>query len=77
MDGTKFEMSSSDTPYVGAMNASQLCAESRKKIGLKPSIVREPQDGYWSNVWNKKPFCSCYRGPRPEDLILSLAYLSD
>jgi peptide/nickel transport system substrate-binding protein len=78
MDGAKFEMSSSDTAYGGAMDASQLFAESWKKIGLKPSIVREPQDGYWANVWNKKPFCSCYWGPRPvEDMILSIAYLSD
>ena len=78
MDGAKFEMSSSDAAYGGAMDASQLFSESWKKIGLNPSIVREPQDGYWSNVWNKKAFCSCYWGPRPvEDLILSIAYLSD
>ena len=33
--------------------------------------------GYWSNVWNKKPFCACYWGARPvEDMILSIAYLS-
>ena len=43
-----------------------------------PNIVREPKDGYWSEVWNKKPFCSCYWGARPvEDMILSIAYLSD
>ena len=78
MEGTAFEMSSSDAAYGGAMDASLLFAEQWKKIGLKPSIVREPLDGYWSNVWNKKPFCSCYWGPRPvEDLILSIAYLSD
>ncbi|NNE23300.1 MAG: peptide ABC transporter substrate-binding protein, partial [Rhizobiales bacterium] len=34
--------------------------------------------GYWNNIWNNKPFCSCYWGARPvEDMILSIAYLSD
>jgi peptide/nickel transport system substrate-binding protein len=71
-------MSTSDTAYGGAVLASQLFAEHWQKIGLKPNIVREPKDGYWSEVWNKKPFCSCYWGARPvEDMILSIAYLSD
>ena len=56
----------------------QLFQSHWEKIGVKPNIVREPQDGYWSNVWNVKPFCTCYWGARPvEDMILSIAYLSD
>ena len=78
LEGAKFDMSTSDTAYGGAVLAAQLFAEHWQKIGLQPNIVREPKDGYWSEVWNKKPFCSCYWGPRPvEDLILSIAYLSD
>jgi len=78
LEGAKFDMSTSDTAYGGAVLAAQLFAEHWQKIGLAPNIVREPKDGYWSEVWNKKPFCSCYWGPRPvEDLILSIAYLSD
>ena len=51
--------------------------KSYAKIGLEMNIVREPKDGYWTDVWNKKPFCSCYWGPRPvEDMILSIAYIS-
>ena len=77
MEGTQFNMSTSDTAYGSAVLAAQLFAEHWQKIGLKPNIVREPKDGYWSEVWNKKPFCSCYWGARPvEDLILSIAYMS-
>ena len=40
--------------------------------------MREPNDGYWSNVWNVKPWVACYWGARPvEDMILSINYTSD
>ena len=78
LDGTKFDFSASDAAYGGSIDAAQLFQQSWEKIGLKPNLVREPQDGYWSNVWNQKPFCACYWGPRPvEDLILSIAYMSE
>ena len=78
LDGAAFDLSASDTSYGGALDAAQLFQSHWQKIGLKPNIVREPQDGYWSNVWNVKPFCTCYWGARPvEDMILSIAYLSD
>ena len=78
MEGAEFEMNVADTAYGGAMDAAQLFAQHWRKIGVKPNIVREPNDGYWSNVWNTKPFCACYWGARPvEDMILSIAYLSD
>ena len=39
--------------------------------------MREPQDGYWSNVWQKKPFCACYwSGRATEDWMFSTAYES-
>jgi len=51
---------------------------SAAAAGIDLQVQREPKDGYWNDVWNKKPFCSCYWGPRPiEDMILSIAYLSD
>jgi peptide/nickel transport system substrate-binding protein len=60
------------------MDAAQLFQSHWGKIGVNLNIVREPQDGYWTNVWNVKPFCTCYWGPRPvEDMILSICYLSD
>lgn len=77
LEGAAFDLSASDTSYGGAVEAAQLFQSHWEKIGVKPNIVREPQDGYWSNVWNVKPFCTCYWGARPvEDMILSIAYLS-
>ena len=68
----------SDTAYVGANDAAQLMAASLGQVGVNVNVIREPQDGYWSNVWNVKPWCACYWGSRPvEDMILSIQYLSD
>ena len=68
----------SDTAYVGANDAAQLMVQSLGKVGVNVNVQREPQDGYWSNVWNTKPWCACYWGSRPvEDMILSIQYLSD
>jgi peptide/nickel transport system substrate-binding protein len=40
--------------------------------------VREPNDGYWSDVWMKKPFCAVYWGGRPtEDWMFSIEYAAD
>jgi peptide/nickel transport system substrate-binding protein len=50
-------------------------AASAKEAGIEIEIVREPSDGYWSNVWNKKPWCACYWGGRPtQDWMYSAAY---
>ena len=76
-EGVKIDLSASNTSYGGAMDAAQLFQQHWAKIGVNLNIVQEPQDGYWNNVWNVKPFCTCYWGARPvEDMILSIAYLS-
>ncbi len=76
--GASFDLSASDTAYGGAVEAAQLFQAEWTKLGVNANIVREPQDGYWNSVWNVKPFCACYWGARPvEDMILSIAYLSD
>jgi len=68
----------SDGAYVGAVDGGVLFKESAAKSGININVVQEPSDGYWSNVWLKKPFCASNWGSRPvEDMILSLAYLSD
>ncbi len=46
--------------------------------GLGIEVVREPSDGYWSNVWNKKPWSFSYWSGRPtEDWMFASAYTND
>ncbi|MEM7170017.1 MAG: ABC transporter substrate-binding protein [Pseudomonadota bacterium] len=78
MENAKIEMHTADTAYGGAVDAAVLFQEHFAKIGVELTVTREPKDGYWTDIWNKKPFCSCYWGARPvEDMILSICYLSD
>ncbi len=72
------KLSVADAAFAGAVDAGQLYAASAKKAGIDIEIVREPNDGYWSNVWNKKGWCACYWGGRPtQDWMYSSAYTSD
>lgn len=70
------QLSSSDAAFAGAVDAAQLVAASAAEAGIDIEVVREPSDGYWSNVWNKKPWSVSYWGGRPtEDWMFSAAYV--
>jgi peptide/nickel transport system substrate-binding protein len=66
-----------DAAFAGAVDAAVLYQEHAKKAGITIEVVREPNDGYWSNVWMNKPWCAVYWGGRPtEDWMFSTAYAS-
>ena len=66
-----------DTAFPGAVDACQLFQQTAAAAGITIEIKREPNDGYWSDVWNKQPFCTSYWGGRPtQDGMYSTAYLS-
>lgn len=72
------QLSASDAAFAGAVDAAQLIAASAREAGIDIEVVREPKDGYWSNVWNKKGWCACYWGGRPtQDWMYSAAYTND
>ncbi len=67
-----------DTGFGGAVDAGQLMASTARAAGIDVEVVREPNDGYWSNVWMKKPFSACYWSGRPtENWIFSQIYAAD
>ena len=69
------DLHTADAAFNGAVDTSVLFSESAKAAGINIKVVREPDDGYWSNVWLKKPFCTSYWGGRPTaDLMFSSAY---
>ena len=77
MENVKLQIHLADTAFEGAVDAGQLYAESAKAAGITLEVVREPNDGYWSNVWMKKPFSGSYWGGRPtEDWVFSQIYSS-
>ena len=75
LEGVRLDLSTSDAAFAGAVDSALLMKDSAAKAGLNINVVREPKDGYWSNVWNKKPWCACYWSGRPtEDWMFSAAY---
>lgn len=62
----------------GAIDSLILYSEHAKAAGIDINVVREPNDGYWSNVWLNKPWCIVAWGARPTpDVMYSLAYKDD
>jgi peptide/nickel transport system substrate-binding protein len=77
MEGIKVDLSTSDAAFAGAVDATLLIKDSAAKSGINVNVVREPKDGYWSNVWNKKPWSACYWTSRPtEDWMFKSAYIA-
>ncbi len=75
LDSLDVKLSVADAAYAGAVDAGVLYGERAKAAGINIEVVREPNDGYWSNVWLKKPFCAVYWGGRPTaDWMFSTAY---
>ncbi len=75
MEGLTVELSAADTAFDGAVDAAVLYREHAAKSGININVVREPNDGYWSNVWLVKPWVMCYWSGRPtQDWMWTIAY---
>jgi peptide/nickel transport system substrate-binding protein len=76
-DGSPLVLQVAEGAFPGAIEAAQLFQQSANAAGIPLEIKREPDDGYWTNVWNVAPFCASYWGGRPvQDQMYSTAYLS-
>ena len=72
---TALKLHVADTAYPGAVDTAMLMRESAAKAGVNIEVVREPNDGYWNNVWRKKPWSFCtWSGRATEDMMFSVAY---
>ena len=76
-DGSPIILRTGNAAFPGAVDAANLFAASAQAAGIPLEVKLEPDDGYWSNVWNVAPFCASYWGGRPvQDQMYSTAYLS-
>jgi peptide/nickel transport system substrate-binding protein len=78
MEGVTLDLGTSEAAFSGAVDAALLIKDSASRAGINVNVVREPKDGYWANVWNKKAWCACYWGGRPTvDWMFTSAYVAD
>ena len=74
------DLSAADAAFAGAVDAAVLFKEHAAKAGITINVIREPNDGYWSNVWNtdNRGWSMCYWSGRvTEDQMFSTAYAAD
>jgi len=78
LEGETISLHTSDAAFAGAVDAALLWREHAKKGGIDITVVREPVDGYWDNVWNKKGFSACFWFTRvTPDWMFTMAYAVD
>lgn len=75
MPNLKVDLSVADAAFNGAVDAAVLYQQQAKAAGINLNVVREPNDGYWDNVWLKKPWIAGYWGGRPTcDWLFTVVY---
>ncbi|WP_439526309.1 ABC transporter substrate-binding protein [Roseovarius mucosus] len=75
LDSLEVKLSAADAAFGGAVDAAVLYQSSAAQAGITLTPVREANDGYWSDVWMKKPFSAVYWSGRPvEDQMFATAY---
>ncbi len=68
-------LQASDAAYTGAIDASVLFKEQARAAGIDIDVVREPADGFFSNVWMKQPFTtSFWYSSLTADRMFSIGY---
>lgn len=78
LSSLKVDLSVADAAFTGAVDAGVLYQADAAKCGIEINVVREPNDGYWDNVWLKKGWCASYWSGRPTcDWMFSTAYAAD
>jgi len=74
----KVGLSAADAAFSGALDGAVLYREAASPAGVEIDVIREPNDGYWSDVWQAKPwFATYWAGRATEDWMFSLAYSAD
>lgn len=62
LSALRVDLQTAEAAFAGATDAAVLFAENARPAGIDINVVRVPDDGYWSNVWTRAPFCAAYWG---------------
>ena len=75
MESLNVQLAAADAAFPGAVDGAVLYQNAAAAAGITIDVARKPNDGYWSDVWMKAPFCAVYWGGRStEDGALTIAY---
>ena len=72
------DLSVAENAFPGAIEAAVLFKEHAAPAGITINVIQEATDGYWENVWLKKPFAGVdWFGRATVDWLFSTIYTSD
>ena len=72
------DLSVAEAAFSGAIDTGVLIKNSAAKCGIDVNVIREPNDGYWDNVWLKKGWSASYTSGRPtQDWMFATFYAAD
>ncbi|MDX8469068.1 ABC transporter substrate-binding protein [Mesorhizobium sp. VK23B] len=72
------DLYTSETVFPRAVSAVEIYQQSAAKAGITINPKRVPHDGYWSEIWMKKPFCASRFGSlATEDQAFTQPFASD
>jgi peptide/nickel transport system substrate-binding protein len=75
MSNLKVDLNICEESFAGAVDAAVLYQQAAKACNIDINIIREPSDGYWDNVWLKKPFVGDQWSGRPTcDWLFTTTY---
>ncbi len=69
-DGIEIDIFTTDR-HPAWINMVQVYQQQAAPAGIKVNLVKAPSDGYWDDVWMKKPACTTNWSQRPADQILN------
>lgn len=76
LDSLTLDVSAGTAAFGGAVDAATILQESVKPAGIDVTVIREPADGYWTNVYMQKPiFTNYWGGYTRASEMLSTGYL--
>jgi peptide/nickel transport system substrate-binding protein len=77
LEGHKFVLHASNEPFTECVDSALLYREQAAKAGIIIEVKREPDDAYYRNIFNKKPFVALmWSGRATCSWMLALAYQS-
>ena len=77
LENHTFKIHVADLTFNGAVDGAILYQQHAKKAGINIEVVKEPADGFWNEVWMKKPwFSSRWSGRPTANLMIATAYAS-
>lgn len=65
LDSISVPLSVAEAAFTGAVAAGSLFASTCAQVGIDLQVTREADDGYFENVWLKKPFTADYWTKQP------------